>query len=67
MNKTTGNDWESRLRAQGISAERIADAKATSQRMADALASVAFTPADSLAPDEFQAILAGKTGGRDAS
>ena len=53
MNDKSKTDWDSRLLAQGVSPERIADAKAAARQMAAALDSVTFAPTDPIAPDRF--------------
>ncbi len=58
-------DWEARLRAQGVSDERIAMAKRAARQMVEALGSVSFTPADPIAPEQYQEILAACARERD--
>ena len=58
-------DWETRLRAQGVTDARIATAKRAAQQMLDALRSVTFTPSDPIAPEQYQGILAACARKRD--
>ena len=59
-------DWEERLAAQGVSSEKIEDAKRTADHMAKAVESLAFSPEDPLAPDEFPLILVSRARGPKA-
>lgn len=59
-------DWEERLAAQGVSREKIADAKRTARHMAAAVETVAFSPDDPVAPDEFPLILQSRARGAKA-
>lgn len=63
----SGADWEARLEAQGVDAKRIADAKTAARTMAGALQSVAFSPADPIAPEQFLQILAEHATRRDGA
>ncbi len=60
MNDNSMTDWDSRLLAQGVSPERIADAKAAARQMAAALETVTFAPTDPIAPELYLKVLAGR-------